>query len=301
MIYVPPTMMERLPRTGKGFVRQEHYEVFRQLLYDIVAPQQPMTVRQVFYQAVVRGYVNKTDKGPGNGYGFVQRDLVIMRRNGMIPYEWIVDESRRMRSPAVWDSLEEYIEEIPDGYRRNLLVDYDFSIQVWLEKEALIGVVEPITDKWCVPLCPAKGYSSLSFLHSAGRELERLGKQIIILYLGDYDPSGQDALATVERDLPEHAPNAAALGFDFRVLAVTPEQIEELALPTRPTKTTDTRAESFGSDESVELDAIEPNVLRQILDDALATCFPPDALERNEEQEEADQDELGQLLERGRR
>jgi hypothetical protein len=121
MIYVPRTMMEQLPRSSSGFVLTEQYDEFRQLLYEIVEPQQPMTVRQVFYQAVVRGYVHKTDKGPGNGYGFVQRDLVDMRRSGMIPYEWIIDESRRMRIPVTWNSVEQYIEDIPDMYRRNLL------------------------------------------------------------------------------------------------------------------------------------------------------------------------------------
>jgi hypothetical protein len=184
------------------------------------------------------------------------------------------------------------------GSAGGYLLDYDFSIQVWLEKEALIGVVEPITYKWCVPLCPAKGYAGLSFLHVAGTYLKRLNKRPIIFHLGDYDPSGQNAIETIQRDLREHTGNIAMS--DFRILAVTPEQIEELKLPTRPTKTTDTRAASFGSDESVELDAIEPNTLRQMLDEALAACFPPDALKENEEQEEDDRDELRQLLERVR-
>ena len=90
MTYVRPTLMNYLPRTGKGFLEREFYNEFRQLLYDIVEEQQPMTVRQVFYRAVVKGYVEKTEKG----YGYIQRDLVTMRREGAMPYDWIIDVIR---------------------------------------------------------------------------------------------------------------------------------------------------------------------------------------------------------------
>jgi hypothetical protein len=101
MAYIPPPLMEQLPRTGRGFLGgQETYKEFRDLLYSVIRAQRPMTVRQMFYQAVVRGWVHKTDYSDpklGNGYSMIQQDLAKMRREGMISYDWIVDESRRPR------------------------------------------------------------------------------------------------------------------------------------------------------------------------------------------------------------
>src|SRR2546430_3726438 len=174
MTYKP--LMEQLPRTGKGFGGPNSlYDEFRQLLYDIVEEQQPLTVRQVFYRAVVKGYVEKTEQG----YGFIQRDLSKMRWNGMLPFEWIIDASRHVRGIGAYEQesmegfIERRLEDIPDGWSRQLTTDHDFSIQVWLEKEALAGIVGGITPDWDVPLYCAKGYSSLTFIHGAAKDLER--------------------------------------------------------------------------------------------------------------------------------
>jgi hypothetical protein len=294
-VRIPENM--QLPRTGKGFHITEHYDVFRQMLWEIVEEQKPMTVRQVFYRAVVKGWVEKTEKG----YGYVQRDLVKMRWARAIPFDWIIDTSRNIRGSqgANYESVQEFLDfqfkYMPDRYHRNLLADHDFSIQVWLEKEALAGVVGPITSRWDVPLYCARGYSSLSFLHEAAQDLERKDRPAKIFHFGDYDPSGQDAIATVQRDLPLLALKSAERGFEFAIVAVKPEQIAELGLPTRPTKKSDTRSGSFG-DESVELDAIEPNVLRQMVETTLAKCFPRGARKANEARQKAEREEIRRLL-----
>ena len=178
------------------------------------------------------------------------------------------------------------IERIPYDYSLDLLADHEWSIQVWLEKEALAGVIWPMCQEWDVPLYCARGYASLSFLHEAAKDLERKNRGARIFHFGDYDPSGQDAILTVQRDLIRLAPETAKLGLEFVIVAVTPEQIAELALPTRPTKKSDTRAWGFG-EESVELDAIEPNVLRQMVTDAFKSQFPEAAREENERRQEA--------------
>ena len=256
-----------------------------------------MTVRQVFYQAVVRDFVEKTEKG----YGYVQRDLVKMRWDGMLNLDWIIDTSRIVRGNqgSCNESPQEYLDrafkDLPYGQVLDLLAEHDFSIQVWLEKEALAGVVGPNCTRWDVPLYCARGYSSLSFLHEAAQDLESKDRPARVFHFGDYDPSGQDAIATVQRDLPLLAPKTAKHGFEFKIVAVKPEQIVNLGLPTRPTKKTDTRAAGFGS-ESVELDAIEPNTLRQMVNDTLQACFPPGAWEANKKQQEADRAEIRQLL-----
>jgi hypothetical protein len=117
----------------------------------------------------------------------------------------------------------------------------------------------------------ARGYASLSFLHSAAEYINALDIPAHIYHLGDYDPSGVNAGEKIEETLREMAP---AADITFERLAVTPEQIAAWDLPTRPTKASDTRAKGFG-DISVELDAIEPNRLREIVQRATERHLPP--------------------------
>ena len=112
-----------------------------------------------------------------------------------------------------------------------------------------------------VPLMVARGYASLSFLHSAAEYVNALDIPAYIYHLGDFDPSGVNAGEKIEETLRELAPDAEIY---FERIAVTPEQIAEWDLPTRPTKASDTRSKNFG-EISVELDAIEPNQLRAIV------------------------------------
>ena len=144
-------------------------------------------------------------------------------------------------------------------------------------------------------MVPAKGYSSLSLLYDAAQDLEPKERPIKIFHFGDYDPSGQNAIETVQRDLPGLLPKIEQLGIEFHIVAVTPEQIDEMNLPTRPTKTKDPRSKDFG-DESVELDAIEPEVLRRMVDDTLRGCFPSGALEKNKKRIKEDRDEIRRRL-----
>jgi hypothetical protein len=294
MVDIPDEMQAELPRSSSGFSARHFYKIFRDILYEIVKEQQPMTVRQVFYRAVVKGYVGKTDKG----YGCVQRDLADMRWKKELPYEWIIDSSRNSRGSQGYNNelekwLEQKIDDLPNSvaswWFRDLLADHEFSIQVWLEKEALAEIVWSICRRWHVPLYPARGYASLTFINKAAKDLELKDRPAKIFQLGDYDPSGQDAIQIVRYQLRGLAPLTARHGIEFHNVALTLDQIRDMNLPTRPTKQSDPRSGSFG-DESVELDAIEPDVLRQMVDDTLSGCFPIGAREKLEEQVEQEQE-----------
>jgi hypothetical protein len=304
MSYTPSDrLLSQLPWRPSGSRGVQHfkygrddYNEFQLLLKDFMEGQWPMTVRQVFYRSVVKDYVEKTEQG----YGFVQRNLRDMRWLKIIPFNWIIDTSRQVRGSqgTNWDLqefMDQAIESIPDGYSRNLLADHHESYQVWLEKEALAGIFAPICEKWDVPLYCARGYASLSFLYEAAQDLESKDRPAHIFHFGDYDPSGQDAIVTVQQELPRLAPQTKKHGITFQIVAVTPEDIREMNLPTRPTKRSDTRAGAFG-DESVELDAIEPNDLREMVDEVLASCFPEGALEANEAQQEAGREEIREWI-----
>jgi hypothetical protein len=225
-----------------------------------------MTVRQVFYQATVRNVVEKTEAG----YTKVQTDLVQMRKAGELPYDWLADNTRWQRKPRTFDSVQQALEDTARLYRKSLWADAESYVEIWLEKDALAGVVLPNTSMYDVPLMVARGYASLSFLHSAAEAINDLDVPTYIYHLGDYDPSGVNAGEKIDQTLRELAPDAEIY---FERVAVTAWQIYEWGLPTRPTKTTDTRSKNFG-DISVELDAIPPQTLRDLVEEIIHRHLP---------------------------
>jgi len=238
----------------------------RAALYGIVSAMKPMTVRQVFYQATVAGIVEKSEAG----YNKVQTDLVQMRKAGTLRYDWLADNTRWQRKPRTFDSVEQALLDTASLYRKSLWADADCYVEIWLEKDALAGVIYPVIDQFDVPLMVARGYASLSFLHSAAEYINDLDVPAYIYHLGDFDPSGVNAAEKIEQTLRELAPDAE---IHFERLAVTPAQIARWSLPTRPTKTTDTRSKNFG-DISVELDAIPPDRLRRLVQSAIERHLP---------------------------
>ena len=243
----------------------------RAALLEIVRAAQPATVRQIFYLASVRGIVPK-DEG---GYDRVQVDLVEMRRSGHLPYGWIVDHTRWQRRPVTFNSIDEALADTAATYRKALWRDAESYVEIWLEKDALSGVVMPITSKFDVPLMVARGYASETFLHAAGKYMAAVKKPCFVYHFSDFDPSGQDAARAVEKGLRQHAGMAE---IHFERIAVTHSQIDEWTLPSRPTKQSDSRAKKFGP-VSVELDAIDPNKLRELVEEVVTRHLPPDQYE----------------------
>ncbi len=188
-------------------------------LLEITDLMQPMTVRQVFYQASVRGIVDKTEAG----YGRVQRALVDLRRSGRLSFDWIADNARWQRKPQSWRDPAEAVRQTARLYRKALWADHNEYVEVWLEKDALSAVVYDVTADFDVPLMVARGYASLSFLHEAAEAISAQSLPAHIYHLGDYDPSGVDAANKIEETLRAFAPDT---DISFTRLAVLPGQIE---------------------------------------------------------------------------
>jgi hypothetical protein len=262
-----PASRIRRKRSTKGETRTR-----RTAICEIVAEQKPMTVRQVFYQASVCGIVEKDE----SGYAKVQTDLVDLRRSGVLPYVWLADSTRWQRKPTTFGSVQEALEDTARLYRKALWATADSYAEIWIEKDALAGVVYPVTSRYDVPLMVARGYASLSFLHEAAEYMSTLARSVFVYHLGDFDPSGVNAANAIEQTLREMAPDAE---IHFERLAVSPAQIRDWTLPTRPTKKTDSRAKKFKSDISVELDAIPPGRLRRIVQEAIERHLPPEQYE----------------------
>jgi hypothetical protein len=248
-------------------------QAVKEVIYRLLQEEHPMTVRQIFYQLVSLGVIAKTE---GEYKSTVVRLLSQMRRSREIPYSWIADNTRWQRKAATWASLKDVLEDTARTYRRSLWDNADAYVEIWLEKDALSGVLWDVTWKWDVPLMVTRGYPSISFLSGAAETIAEKNKPTFLYYLGDYDPSGVDIPRFVEDEIKKLAPYESVY---FQRVAVNPEQILELRLPTRPTKQTDSRAKNFLG-ESVEVDAIPPRRLRQIAEDCITQHIDQGLLER---------------------
>ena len=229
----------------------------------VCAQDHPMSVRGVFYRVMSAGAVEKSEKA----YAAVQREVLKLRRSGRLRYEWIADGTRWHVKDRSWSSVEQALDDAAASYRRALWNDQPVYVEFWSEKEAISSIVSPITAAWDVPLMIARGFASESFLWSTAATIRNADKPTIVYQLGDHDPSGIAAWQHVQKRLREFAPDAEV---SFERVAVTEAQIEELSLPTRPTKQTDSRSKGFRG-ESVEVDAIPTSVLTELVEDAIVS------------------------------
>jgi hypothetical protein len=255
-LYVASDIRKRFRRT------KEEIRAIKAAIVGILTESNPQTVRQVFYALTVLGAIKKAEI---EYQRTVIRLLTEMREAKAIPFEWIADNTRWVRKPASFTGLDHCLNSTSKFYRRNLWAANPVYVEVWCEKDALAGVVCQETEVYDVPLMVAKGYASISFLHSAAKTIEANKKPAYIYHFGDLDPSGVDASRDIEAKLRRYAPNAE---IHFERMAVTREQVQQWNLPTRPTKMSDTRAKKFicaSGDTSVELDAIPAAKLRELV------------------------------------
>jgi hypothetical protein len=259
-----------------------------------VADEHPMTLRGVYYRLVSAGAVDKTEQA----YRLVGRQLVKLRRERRVRYSWITDGLRLTRKPESWSDLDDMLAAAAASYRRALWDDQAAKVIVLSEKDAISGVVYPVTERWDVELGIVRGYSSVTFCHSIAEtviENVKRGKVTYLYQLGDHDPSGVDAWRDFRAKVIEFA-ELTDLGFvGFERLAVTPAQITDMGLPTRPTKSTDSRARGFDG-RSVEVDAIPASRLRQIVEDAITSHIDPAALRVTQVAERSEREVLTRLI-----
>jgi hypothetical protein len=150
----------------------------------------PVTLRGVYYRTVSAGAVPKTEAG----YRLVGRQLLKLRRDGVVPYSDITDGTRWISKPETWSNVEEMLEDTVSSYRKALWHDQDVDVHIFTEKDAISGVILPVTKKWDVPLGVLRGYASESFTHSVAQVINWSSKRRVYVYqLGDHDPSGVDA------------------------------------------------------------------------------------------------------------
>ena len=237
-----------------------------------------LTLRQLYYQMVARGYIENTVQSYKRTGSLVSD----ARLAGLVDWQMITDRGRETVTPNHWDSPAEIVESAARQFRIDKWADQPNHVEVMVEKQALEGVLIPVCRKLDIPFSANKGYSSSSAMYEIGRRLSLLHvndyKTIHVLYMGDHDPSGID----MTRDVWERLEMFADVPVYVKRLALNYDQVETLNPPENPAKDTDSRyagyVEQFG-ESSWELDAVNPTMLAQLVTDAVEELRDPDLWE----------------------
>ena len=221
------------------------------------------------------------------------------RRAGLIDWSMIEDRTRGLRAFMHYESPKDCIESAARGYSIDLLEDQKVYLETWVEKDALIDLVGRASGKYDVPYFSCRGFTSDSEIYKAGRRMRRKikeGREVVVLHLGDHDPSGLD----MSRDILERLELFGEIPgkIDFRRIALNRDQIEKYSPPPNPAKETDTRfqkyLEEYGS-ISWELDALEPSVLMDLIETNIVSVLDMERFRAREALEQQQKEEMIQI------
>jgi hypothetical protein len=231
----------------------------------------PITVRGLYYQAEVASVpgIEKDQRG----YKKVQRQVLALRREGRLSYSDIADATRWMRKPQTYTGPAAALEETARFYRKSLWTEADVYIEIWSEKDAVLGTILPITQLYDVPLMVCRGDSSETFCFEAIESREDDRRPYHVYYIGDFDRAGQSGAQTLHEKLDRFAAKKR-IAVVFEQLGVTEEQIHKLKLPTREPKRVTAADIKWPHDFACELDAVPPTELRALVKAAIERHLP---------------------------
>lgn len=260
-----------------------------------------LTVRQLYYQFVARDLLENTMQNYKNLAAMVDN----ARKAGLIDWDAIEDRTRYLRSITAYGGPTDFLQrQVRNYYAEALWRDQDTYCEVWIEKDALVGVVERPCLEWRVPYFACRGYASSSELYEAGKRLARkraAGKRVVIFHLGDHDPSGLN-MSDVNRDSLRQF--ARSNGVQLERLALNYDQVEEYDPPPNPAKDSDARFAGYADmmvenhdvdpDDipSWELDALRPSVIDGIVRAAIEGVVDREKFDARRAEEEAHQARL---------
>jgi hypothetical protein len=264
-----------------------------EIIYEYDAQGLDLTLRQLYYQFVARGLLDNK-QSEYNRLGGIISDG---RLCGLLPWDKLVDRTRNLMGLETYKSPREILKAASKDYKRDLWQDQEWRPEVWVEKEALTGVVSGICNQLRVDFFACRGYNSQSEQWRAGQRLAqyvRDGQRPIVFHLGDHDPSGID----MTRDNSERLELFAGTPVIVQRLGLNMDQIEELQPPPNPTKLSDSRAagyvDRFGY-QSWELDALDPAYIRELIGSAVQRIRDSEVWGRSLAREVADKDRLAAL------
>lgn len=233
------------------------------IIGEYIAAGYQLTLRQLYYQFVSRDLIENTVQS----YKRLGNIISDARLAGMIDWEYIEDRTRNLAGINHWESPTSIVQSAAQQFRIDKWSDQNHRIEVWIEKEALSGVIAPICNEMDVSYLSCKGYTSQSEMWAAGQRMEAaydVGQRPIVLHLGDHDPSGIDMTRDIDDRLKLFSHGCTTV----KRIALTMAQVKKYKPPPNPAKTTDSRFFSYISnygDKSWELDALPPQVLSDLI------------------------------------
>lgn len=255
----------------------------------------PVTVRQIYYHLVSQQLIESNIQN----YNKIVRLVKRMRLAGIIPFNWITDDTRQAAKTPSWNSIEDILEAAINQYRSDWQTDQPQYVEVWLEKRSLNRIFYAITNAYDVILCVGGGYQSYDMIKDAAERMKhraKNGQRPILLYFGDLNPSGKD----MARDIKKRLQTLGVEGLLVKEIALTKQDITDHNLPQNPFKPQDTRAkwylQKYGITYSVELDALPPDVLRKKIHTALEQHLQIDDLLQHQQRDDLDKDHATQIL-----
>jgi hypothetical protein len=264
--------MARIQFTDKNFSKKSLIiiEQANEIIAAYQADDLKLTLRQLYYQFVSRDLIpNKQTE-----YDRLGSIINEARLAGLIDWEAIEDRGRNLLSVSTWDEPSDIIRSAAYSYKIDLWEDQPNRVEVWIEKQALEGVIAGICNKNRVPYFSCKGYVSQSEMWAAGylrfKRYIRNGQEPIIIHLGDHDPSGID----MTRDIEDRLSLFAGGSIEIRRIALNFDQVKRYNPPPNPAKVSDSRFASYQAahgDESWELDALEPKILTALIQKEIGT------------------------------
>lgn len=251
-----------------------------------------LTLRQLYYQLVKANVIPNNQRE----YSKLSNLLKKGRMAGEVDWDIIEDRIRQPYIPYYVSDIEDAVNDTINQYRLDRMSDQSVYIEVWVEKDALSGVLKRITEKYHVRLMVNRGYSSCSAMYDAAKRIKRYDsdKECFILYLGDHDPSGMD----MDRDIQVRLNEFESIVHVKRV-ALTSDQVKQYNPPPNPAKFQDPRASAyiakFGR-TSWEVDALNPKTLHQMLKDEIESLIDMEKFKEQLRQEERDKNKLRSIL-----
>lgn len=264
-----------------------------------------LTLRQLYYQLVSRDVI------PNKKTEYAKLSILLKegRMAGIVDWAAIEDRLRVPKSPASFDSPEDILQAAIGQYALPRQKGQDTYMEVWVEKDALSGVLSRVTSKYHVPIMVNRGYSSASAMFDSYQRFKSASKyrnqQVKVIYLGDFDPSGVDMIRDIDDRISEFISGdddyADKSGFRFSIesIALTRKQIKFYNPPPNPAKITDPRAKDYIAKygpTSWEVDALPPDVLNKLLDEAIRNHMQEDLYDEIVGREDADKQRLRSLV-----
>jgi hypothetical protein len=252
---------------------------------------QPITGRGVGYKLFTLDRIPSMAK---NEMAKVYRLLREARERGIIPWNWIVDETRALERASTWSNLAEYARCVARSYRRDFWDQQPRRVQVWSEKGTVRGVLAPVLNKYAVGFLPVHGFTSATAAHDITEDDD--GRDLIVLYVGDFDPSG---MFMSDEDLPKRFAKYDGEHIKLQRIAVTREQVRGLPWFPASDKRKDPRHRWFVANYGArcwELDAMDPNDLRDCVEQKIVDLIEPIAWKRCETVNKAEEESLRSIL-----